>query len=110
MARKTKIITIETGADAGKTFEITMPDAFRGEDLFMRIMSLCAGTKNNNSLLQKLMATDEGRSILNSMLDFIKIVMPIATRKIDKEDIELPQTLLRLRTEALGMLMDFITE
>ncbi|WP_170143319.1 hypothetical protein [Orbus hercynius] len=91
-------------------FEVTMPDAFRGEELFIKIMSTCSGASNNSQIVQRLMATSEGREVWKSLLDFVKIVPASIPRPIDKQDIESPQTLVRLRTESLSMLMDFITE
>lgn len=110
MVIKSKQITIDDGPDAGKTFEITMPDAFRGEELFMRIMALCSGSANGNQIMQSLTSTNEGREIWNSLINLVKIVMPAATRKIDKEDIESPQTLIKLKSQALEMFMAFISE
>lgn len=110
MVIKTKTITIESGPDAGKVFELTMPDAFRGEDLFIKIMSVCSTADGSDEISKRLMATEDGRKVWYSLLDFVKIIPNTMARSIDKNDIESPQTLIRLRTEVLNLLMGFITE
>ncbi|XKM12660.1 hypothetical protein RCS94_06435 [Orbaceae bacterium ac157xtp] len=113
MTRKTKIITIETGRDAGKKFEITEPDAFTGEDIFLKLMSLCSVTGKVDQMVKQLTTTDEGRSVWKSLINLVKIIPSensSLTRSIDKQDIEDFNTLIKLRTEALTLIMDFIQE
>lgn len=118
MARRTKQITIETGRDKGKRFEITEMSAFDAEMFMMRIMSLTgsdgggsflSGGLNISGLLAHLNHKD-GAELYDSLLSCVKII-PGANdsikRDIDKEDIEEFTTLFKLRTEALSIITGF---
>lgn len=116
MARKTKIVTIETGRDAGKRFEITEPSAFEAEMFIMKLTALSNeegsfldGSLNINSLTNKL-STKEGEALYNSLLQCVKIIPGSNSnikRNIDREDVEDYLTLFKLRMEALNLITGF---
>lgn len=113
MTRQTKTITIESGRDIGKKFEITEPDAFTGEAIFLKLMSICAGAKNSDQMIKALTSNDAGREVWNSLINFVKIIPSESsrvTRPIDNQDIESPSTLIKLKTEALELITAFTQE
>ncbi|RKS84670.1 hypothetical protein DES39_1882 [Orbus hercynius] len=117
MARATKLITIntETGRDKGKVFLVTEPNAFIGERMFNQAFSLCGEDVTPQSLMMKT-ATAEGRELWESLLYLVKYVPnpnDISTaREIDQrgDDIEDISTVIRLRGEALSMIVNFTEE
>lgn len=111
--REYKIIEIDKGRDIGKRFEITEPDAFTGESLFIRLIGACGNIKSTDGMIKSLMSTDDGRIIWNELINFVKIFPSEnseVSRKLIKEDIEDYQTLIKLRTESLNLILNFTQE
>lgn len=102
-----KRTTIDAGSDAGKVFEITMPDAYRGEAILMKILTLISDNTTNKKDIFQLTSTDEGVRLWDSLIDFVKIVPVDIPRNIDKDDITSPMTLINLKTEVFNMILGF---
>lgn len=108
--RNTKIVTIDEGRDKGKAFLITEPDAFTGEALFVSLVSLCGNRLTIDEIMSKV-ATERGAKIWASLLDHVKIIptpsSPDILREIESDDIQEFNTLIKLRSEALGLILGF---
>lgn len=103
-------IIIEKGADAGKVFHITMPNAFESEALLMNILSSMSKGDQSDGNIFRLTSTNEGRIIWNGLIDFVTYTEGAIPRGIDAEDIKDPSTLITIKGAVLSEFLNILSD